>query len=146
MKDLLTIIETLADYAPLTKDPDLLTEYVRQALARKITEKYVTQDGRIPVVALAPELEQLLTESIHQSQQGTFLAVDPETAQRILNATEKMLGKFEMINMPPTILCSPLVRGHLRRFLEKFIPNVTALSHNEIDPKAKIYSLGTIGI
>ena len=146
VKDLLTIVETLADYAPLSKDPDLLTEYVRQSISRTITEKYITPDGSIPVVTLDPQLETLLTDSLNQTQQGTYLAVDPDVAQRVISSIEKVLEKFERISKQPTILCSPIIRGHLRRFLEKFVPNIAALSHNEIDPKAKIYSVGTIGI
>ena len=146
VKDLLTIVETLADYAPLSKDPDLLTEYVRQSISRTITEKYITPDGSIPVVTLDPQLETLLTDSLNQTQQGTYLAVDPDVAQKVISSIEKVLEKFERISKQPTILCSPIIRGHLRRFLEKFVPNIAALSHNEIDPKAKIYSVGTIGI
>ena len=146
VKDLLTIVETLADYAPHSKDPDLLTEYVRQAISRTITEKFLTADGSIPVVTLDAELEQQLTEALNQTQQGTYMAIDPRLAQQIISAVEKINEKFERINRPPTILCSPLIRGHLRRFLEKFLPSVATLSHNEIDPKAKIYSLGILGI
>jgi len=146
VKDLLTIVETLADYAPHSKDPDLLTEYVRQAISRTITEKFIAEDGSIPVVTLDSELEQELTEALNQTQQGTYLAIEPDLAQKIISNVEEVNEKFEKINRPPTILCSPIIRGHLRRFLEKFHPSVAALSHNEIDPKAKIYSLGTIGI
>ena len=146
VKDLLTIVETLADYAPLSKDPDLLTEYVRQSISRTITEKYITSDGSIPVVTLNPQLEKILTDSLNQTQQGTYLAIDPDVAQKVISSLEKVVDKFEKISRHPTILCSPIIRGHLRRFLEKFMPNITALSHNEIDPKAKIFSVGTIGI
>lgn len=146
IKDLLTIVETLADYAGMSKDPDLLTEYVRQGMSRNITSQFVTDEGSIPVVTLDPRLESLLIESLHQTQQGTYLAVDPKTAQKLLKSIENLVDRFEKINRRPTVLCSPVIRGHLRRFLEKFIPNVAALSHNEIDPVAKIYSLGTIGI
>jgi flagellar biosynthesis protein FlhA len=146
VKDLLTIVETLADYSHLSKDPDLLTEYVRQSLSRPITEKFLKEDGTIPVVTVDPKLERILADSLNQTQQGSYLAIDPDTARKLIGSVELMIEKFERINSPMTILCSPVIRGHLRRFLEKFVPDVAALSHNEVDPRAKILSLGTIGI
>ena len=146
IRDLLTVIETLADYAPLTRDPDVLTEYVRQSLARAITSQFLTEEGSIPLMTVDGKLEQKLTDSITQTDQGSYMALDPNMAQRIISATEKGLGKFTAVGARPVLLTSPIIRGHLKRFLDKFVPNVAVLSHNEIDTKARIYSLGVLGV
>ncbi len=146
IRDLLTIVETLADYAPLTRDPDVLTEYVRQSLARAITAQFLTEEGSIPLMTVDGKLEQKLTDSITQTDQGSYMALDPNMAQRIISATEKGLGKFTAVGARPVLLTSPIIRGHLKRFLDKFVPNVAVLSHNEIDTKARIYSLGVLGV
>jgi len=146
IRDLLSIVETLADYATLTKDPDVLTEYVRQALSRNITAQFMTEDGSIPLMTLDTRLEQQLTESVKHTEQGSYLAVDPDTAQKIISNTEKAVSRFNEVGARPVLLTTPLVRGHLKRFLDKFVAGISVLSHNEIDPKAKIYSLGTLGV
>jgi flagellar biosynthesis protein FlhA len=146
VRDLLTVVETLADYAPLTRDADVLTEYVRQSLSRAITAQFLTDEGSIPLMTVDTKLEQRLIDSITQTDQGSYMAVDPNLAQRMISATEKALSNFTTVGARPVLLTSPIVRGHLKRFLDKFVPNIAVLSHNEIDTKAKIYSLGVLGV
>ncbi|MBZ0272081.1 flagellar biosynthesis protein FlhA [bacterium] len=146
VRDLLTILETLADFAPVTKDPDVLTEYVRQALARTITDLHAGGDGTIALMTLESVLENRLTESVQSSQHGAFLSIEPDLAQRLLRALDSAGGKFNNIGTRPVLLTNPLIRGHLKRFLDKFMPSWAILSHNEIDAKAKIYSLGTVEV
>jgi flagellar biosynthesis protein FlhA len=146
IRDLLTIVETLADYAHLTKDPDVLTEYVRQSLGRAITARHMNDDGSIPLMTFDARLEQTLSEAINHTEQGSYLALDPSVAQRILTSIEKAIERFNEVGARPVFLTSPLVRGHFKRFIDKFVPGVNVLSHNEIDAKARIYSLGVLGV
>ena len=146
IRDLLTVMETLADYATLTRDPDVLTEYVRQALGRAITSQFINEEGSIPLTTIDARLEKTLTDAITHTEQGSYLAIDPGLAQKVISAVEKTIQRFNEVGARPILLTSPLVRGHLKRFLDKFIPGVAVLSHNEIDPKAKIYSIGTVGV
>jgi len=146
IRDLLTILETLADYAPLTKDPDTLTEYVRQKLARTITGMYQTPEGTIPLITLDPNVEKEITESIQQTPQGSFLTMEPKVAQRIMEVLSGNLEKFVPLNRQPVVLCSAHIRSHFKRLVERFIPNLVVLSYNEILKNVKIQSLGMVAI
>ncbi|MEJ2033102.1 MAG: flagellar biosynthesis protein FlhA, partial [Deltaproteobacteria bacterium] len=146
IRDLLTICETLADYGPRTKDPDVLTEYVRQKLARSILTAYVDEENNLPVLTLATMVEDLIRESIQKSEQGAHLALEPNVAQRLLEAVQALAEKMAADGHQPVILCSSLLRRHLRRLLERFLPQVAVLSHNELTSQVKIHSLGTIEV
>ena len=145
VRDLLTVCETLADYGGMTRDPDVLTEYVRQALSRAITGQFMTDDGSIPLMTLDAKLEKILSDGVQHTEQGSYLAIEPGLAQVIVTAVEKSISRFSEINARPVFLTSPLIRGHFKRFVDKFVPSIFVLSHNEIDPKARIYSIGTLG-
>ena len=121
-------------------------EYVRQALSRTITDMHVSNDGTLALMTLDSELEDKLTESVQSDGQTSYLNVDPDSAQKIIHSLEDASSKFNNVGLRPVLLTNPVVRGHLKRFLEKFTPLWVVLSHNEIDSKAKIYSLGTLGI
>ena len=144
IRDLLTIIETLADYAPLTKDPEVLTEYVRQKLARSILKQYETPEGVLPLVTLDQKLEDILREGIQKVDYGAYLSLDPSLAQRILVSINQALEKIVHLNYQPVILCSPTIRRHLKKLLDRFMPQVVIISHNELTPQSKIQSLGTV--
>jgi flagellar biosynthesis protein FlhA len=146
IRDLLTICETLADYGPKSKDTDILTEYVRQKLARSILTFYVDQDNTLPVLTLATKVEDLLRESIQKGEQGAHLALEPNLAQRLLEAIQEQAERVAAEGHQPVILCSPPVRRHLRRLLERFLPQVMVLSHGELTSQVKINSLGTIEV
>lgn len=146
IRDMLTIVETMADYASLTRDPDVLTEYVRQSLGRAISTHYMNDEGSIPLMTLDSRLERTLSESVTHTEQGSYLAMEPELAQKIISAMEKSIERFNENGVRPVFLTSPLIRGHLKRFIDKFVAGIALLSHNEIDPKAKIYSLGVLGV
>jgi flagellar biosynthesis protein FlhA len=145
VRDLHTIMETLADMGPVTKDPDLLTEYVRQSMARTITRQYQTPDGTLPLVSLAQTLEDQLANAIQTTQQGTYLGLDPEMAQTIIQNIEGQLERFSVLNYQPILLCSPLIRPHVKKLTERFIPSLVVLSHNEISNDVRIESLGLVG-
>ncbi|MEM3112631.1 MAG: flagellar biosynthesis protein FlhA [Candidatus Anstonellales archaeon] len=144
IRDLLTIVETLADYAPMTKDPEILTEYVRQRLARSIVKQYETSEGILPVIALDPTIEDLLREKIQKGDYGVFVSLDPNLVQKILTGIHDVLERCSHLNCTPVLLCSPVIRRHLRKLLERFFPHLPVLSHNELISQTKIQSFGTV--
>lgn len=144
IRDLLTIVETLADYAPVTKDPDILTEYVRQKLARSIVKQYETPEGVLPLITLDQRMEDMLREKIQKGEHGTNLSLEPSLAQKILTGIQQVLERMGPIDYQPVILCSPILRRHLKRLLDRFFPQIAVLSHSELTPQAKIQSLGTV--
>jgi flagellar biosynthesis protein FlhA len=139
IRDLLTILETLADNAPHTKDPDGLTEYVRQALCRTITATYRTPEGTLTLMTLDPQIERIVRESV---QEG--LALDPQTAQRIIAGVQRAVETFSHHGLLPVVLASPGVRRHVRQLVSRYLPQIAVLSHNEIADGVKIHSLGAI--
>ncbi|MEW6266651.1 MAG: flagellar biosynthesis protein FlhA [Thermodesulfobacteriota bacterium] len=145
IRDLQTILETLADRAAMTKDTDLLTEFVRQKLARSIVRQHETPEGQLPLLTLSSEIEDLLSKSITDTDRGSFLSLDPELGQRILDALNKTVEKVTRLNYQPILLCSPVVRRHLRKLTERFIPNLVILSHNELTPTVNLKVLGEAG-
>jgi flagellar biosynthesis protein FlhA len=144
IRDLLTIVETMADYAPMTKDPDVLTEYVRQRLARSIVKQYETPEGVLPLITLDQKMEDILRDKIQKGEYGINLTIDPNQAQKILMSIHQTIDQTSHLNYQPVILCSPILRRHLKRLLDRFLPQVVVLSHNELTPQTKIQSLGTV--
>jgi flagellar biosynthesis protein FlhA len=146
IRDLLTILETIADSLSVTKDPEVLTEYVRQRLARSIVKQFETPEGVLPLITIDQKIEDLLREGIQRSDHGSFLALEPSLAQKILANINQTLEKVAHLNVPPVILCSPTIRRHLKKLLDRFLPQVVVLSHNELTTQAKIQSLGTVNL
>ena len=146
IRNMITILETLADFAPATKNVDLLTEYVRQALSRHITKQYVSEDGTLYLLTLDPRVEDLLTNAIQHAERESFLSLDPSIAQKIIKNIEIKIKKFTETQTHPIVLCSPPVRIHLKRLVERFVTNLVILSHSDIDTKTKIKSLGVVNI
>lgn len=144
IRDMHSILETLADMAQYTKLPDMLTEHVREALARSISRQYQTDDGVIPVMTLDQQIENQIAESIQDTGQGSYLGIDPQVAQAIISTIETGIEAFSMFNYSPLILCAPNIRPHLKKLTERSIPNLVILAHNEITPDIRIDSLGTI--
>jgi len=146
IRDLLTICETLADFAPTTKDPELLTEYVRQKLARSITAPHLDENGVLNVLTLAPRVEDLIRESIQQTDQGSYINLEPNLAQHLIEQVQQAAENVAGAGYQPIILTSPVVRRHLRKLLARFLPHVLVLSHNEVSAQTKVRSLGAIEI
>jgi len=144
IRDLLLIMETLADWAPISKDLDLLTEYVRQALARTISKMHQTRDGILPVITLDHSVESVLSAANQQSEQSSHFALDPVTAQKIVNKLARLLEKSSSLNYQPVIVCSAQIRCHFKKLVDQFIPNIPVLSYNEILSTVEIQSLGTL--
>lgn len=146
IRDMLTIVEALADYAPLTKDPDLLTEYVRQRLARAIVNQHVPDNGVLSVLTLEQEVEDVLLGSVQHTEHGSYLSVDPKVASSIMNSVNKETERFMAKGFQPVILCSPQLRRHFRRMVERFAPSLMVLSHNELSDNVQFKALGKVGL
>ena len=146
IKQMITILETLAEYGTYTKDPDILTEYVRHALARSISQQYVGIDGKMRVLTLDPRVEEFLVSCIKKTEHTSYLAVEPGKAQTILTALAKEAERLINSGEPPLILCSPQIRGHLKKFSERQVPNLLILSYNEIAPEIELESQGVISL
>ncbi|MFC1560082.1 flagellar biosynthesis protein FlhA [Candidatus Margulisiibacteriota bacterium] len=146
IRDLSTILERLADYAHLSRDINVLAEYVRQSLARQICETYTDKEGTITVVTIDPSLEETMIGAIHQSEYGSFLALDPNMGERVLIQIGAQVQNFRRMKLFSVILCSPRLRPHLKRFIERSYPDVAVLSYNEIVPQAKVQSIGMISL
>jgi flagellar biosynthesis protein FlhA len=139
IRDLLTIVETLADHAPGSKDTDELTEHVRQALARTITSSYRGAEGLIPVMTFDPQIERMIRERV---QEG--ISIEPQAAQRIMTAVQRSIENFTKRGVLPVFLTGVAVRRHLRQLIGHYMPQVAVLSHNEIPDGVNVQSLGII--
>lgn len=146
IRDLLTIFETLADEAPRTKDVEVLTESVRRGMARAITSKYTTDQGNIPVMTLHPVIEELIANSLLQTEQGVQLVMDPTTAHRLINEIARSVENHPEIAGQPILLTSPTSRRHLYKLTSRFIPQLVVLSHNELTSDADVQSVALVEI
>ncbi len=144
IRDLVTIAETLANYARLSRDPELLTEYVRQALARQITAQYQGEDGRVHVVTLGPRLEQALSAAIQQTDLGSNIIMEPARVQRVVQATARETERLAMAGYSSVVLCSSRVRKPFRKLTERLLPSLTILSYSELSPAIDIQSIGMV--
>jgi flagellar biosynthesis protein FlhA len=146
IRDLRTILETLADYAALTKDPDVLTEFVRQSLGRFIVDQFKMDEETLYLVTIDREVEDLVAEGIQPSDQGSYLAIEPAAAQQIIASIRTLVDRFGMYGAQPVVLASPSIRRHVKKLIERFVPHVAVLSHNEIPQNVKIQSLGVVSV
>ncbi len=146
IRDLLTIVETLSDYGHAIKDPDQLTEYVRSRMGRTIVKPYLSPGGSLPIFNLAPKVEGIIQESLRKTEHGTFLAMEPAMAQKIIQSIKKAMDKALSAEGQPVLLTSPMSRPHLSQLLMRFIPTLPVVSQAEIPGEIKLQSLATIGI
>ena len=147
VRDLLTIVETLADYAPMGKDPDLLTEYVRQKIAKGMLAPYVLlPDRTLQVITLDRGLEELLTKNIKHTEHGSYLAVDPQVVEQIIQAVSREVEKQVAMDVQPLVMCSPVLRRHLRKLIENALPSVFVISHAEIVDDINLQAGGKVKI
>ena len=146
VRDLETIIETLGDYAGRTKDLDVLTEYVRNALARTICKQNVDEQDRIWCLTLDPALEDLVNGHIERSERGMTNTMPPQTAQQIVQRIAGKAQELTQSGRPAVVLCNPAVRQALRRMLEAGLPHVAVLSFNEIVPDVTVEAVAMVGM
>lgn len=144
IRDMVTIMETLADYSPMTHDVDMLTEYVRQALGRAISQRFF--NGNSNVITIDPKVEQMIMDSIQKTEFGSYLALDPSVSNTIINNVSKNVQRLLQLGSQPIVLASPVVRLYFKRLTENVIPGLVVLSYNEIDPGVEIQSVGTVTV
>lgn len=144
VRDLRTILETLAEYGVVLKDAESLTEMVRQSLFRTITESIKGERGDIPLFTLDRGIEESIAQNIIQTDSGNQLSLDPKVTQTILASLNEKIEEATNMGEKMVVLCSPVIRSHFKRLTEKFIPNLIVISHNELSPDANIRSLGTV--
>jgi len=146
IRDLLTIVETMADCAEMTKDPEILTEYVRHKLARSIIQPHLDKNGTLNLITLDPSVEDILTAGIQKTEHGSYLSVDPKTADRILSLAKKEAEKAMAMDLQAILLTSPTLRRHVKRMTEHFIPSLMVLSKSELTGEIGVKSIGKVQI
>ncbi|WP_054706727.1 flagellar biosynthesis protein FlhA [Bacillus sp. JCM 19041] len=144
IRNLPVIFETLADYGPLTKDMNVVTEYVRQALARQITEQLTQGSKELYVLTLAGGTEKKIADAIGQNESGSFLALSPNDSQMILQNAANETAKMGELGRQAVILCSPAIRMYMRQLIERYLPHVPVISYNELDPDIEVQSVGVV--
>ncbi|MGD2097748.1 MAG: flagellar biosynthesis protein FlhA [Desulfobacterales bacterium] len=144
IRDLLAICETLADWAPVTKDLDILTEHVRHALARTITKMHLTAEGTIGAITLGNSLETAISGALQQTEHGVFLSLDPKMAQQMMNNLAVSLEKLSSLDYQPVVMCSSQIRHYVKQLVDRFMPRVTVLSYDEILSNVEIQSLDVL--
>jgi len=144
IRDLLTIFETLADEGTRIKDTDVLTEQVRKALARSISHRLKDEDEKIQVINLGAQVEDMITQSLLQTEQGIQLAMDPVYGQALVNAIAEKIENHPEIAGQPILLTSPMSRRHIFKLINRFIPQLCVLSHSEVSPEISVEAVGTV--
>ncbi len=144
IRDLLTIMETLADYAPATRDTDILTEYVRQSLKRAISTKYFPSNETNSVVTLDPKVEQEIMGSVKQTENGAFLNLDPNRSRAIIDSVGREVQKLENLGKNPIVITSPIVRMYFKRLTEDYYRDLVVVSYNEVETNVELQSVGMV--
>jgi len=147
IRDLLTIVETLADCAPMTKDPELLTEYVRHKLSRSFISPYIDTDGLLKLITMNQDVEDLLHKGVQQTEHGgSYLSIDPKIADSIIASIKDQAEKAMAKNIQPILVTSPTVRRHLKKMVEYFIPSLMVLSQSELVSDIGLQSIGEVSL
>ncbi|MFQ3543315.1 flagellar biosynthesis protein FlhA [Halobacillus rhizosphaerae] len=146
VKNLPVIFETLADFGRMTNDTDLLAEYSRQALAAQITSQYRSADDSVKVITVSGRVEKILADHIQQTEHGSYLALDPDSQQTIINAVAEQAEQMSLQEETAILLCSPAVRMYLKQLLDRFLPLVVVLSYNELEPSVEVQSVGVVNV
>ncbi|MFO1445924.1 flagellar biosynthesis protein FlhA [Bacillus sp. Bva_UNVM-123] len=146
VRNLPIIFETLADFGKVTSDTDLLTEYVRQALARQITNQFSQSGDSLKVVTLSGKVEKLIADGIQQTEHGNYLSIDPGASQEILESIASQVEQLSLIEQTPIVLCSPAVRMYVRQLTERYFPQIPILSYNELEANVEVQSVGVVNI
>ncbi len=147
IRDLGSILETLAEYAQRIQDPDLLTDLVRERLGRTVTRPYVDAEGGLRVIHLDPNVEEQLRGGVQRTEGGSFLAVDAGVLDRLVRGIENGVGATASADgKPPVLLTSQTLRAPLRGLLARVVPRLAVLSHNELPPDVKVIAAGRVGL
>ena len=143
IRDLVTVLEAIADSCGTIKDPDIITEYVRQKMARSILKPYLT-DGVLNIMLMEKSLEEKVIARLQASDDGGILALDLGFGQKLVEKIGEESRKAMLKSIQPILLVHPIIRGKLRRFLERHIQGITVISHNEIPPQIRVQSVGIV--
>lgn len=146
IRNLPIIFETMADFGRMTTDTDLLTEYVRQALARQITTQFVVGQNSLKVLTLSGRVEKMIAEGIQQTDHGNYLSIDPDDSQNILQSVANKLEEHALLDQTPVLLCSPAVRMYMRQLTERYFPHLPVLSYNELEANVEVQSIGVVNV
>ena len=146
IRNLPVIFETLADFGKVTSDSDVLAEYVRQALARQITNQYLQSNESLKVVTLSGKVEKTIADGVQQTEHGNYLAIDPIVSQNILESIAKQVEQVSIMEQTPIILCSPAVRMYVRQLTERYFPQIPILSYNELETNVEVQSVGVVNV
>ena len=144
IRDLVTIFETLADHAAVTRDTDVLTEYVRQSLKRAISGKFFVTNETTSVVTLDPKTEQEIMGSVKQTEQGAYLTLQPEKTKKILKSVEEQVGKLESMGKNPIVITSPIVRAYFKKLTQDYFRDLVVISYNEVESNVELQSVGMV--
>jgi len=146
IRDLISIFETLADYAPTTRDTDVLTEYSRQSLKRAISSKYFPSNETTSVVTLDPKIEQEIMGSVKQTEQGAYLTLDPDRTKGIINSVQEEVAKLENLGKNPIVITSPIVRMYFKKLTTEYFRDLIVISYNEIESNVELQSVGMVTV
>ncbi|WP_137789652.1 flagellar biosynthesis protein FlhA [Bacillus sp. E(2018)] len=146
IRNLAVIFETLADFAKMTKDTDLLTEYVRQGLSRQISKSYTNENEPLHVITLGGSVEKKIADAVQQTEHGNYLSLDPQDSQVIFDSITSELESGRSFDQSVVLLCSPAVRMYVRQLIERYLPDVAVLSYNELEPELEVKSVGVVNI
>lgn len=146
IRDLITIFETLADFASTTRDTDVLTEYARQSLKRAISNKYFLDNETTSVVTLDPKIEQDIMGSVKQTEQGAYLTLDPEKTQGIISSVGEEVAKLENLGKNPIVITSPIVRMYFKKLTSDYYKDLIVISYNEIESNVELQSVGMVTV
>ncbi|MBQ1192891.1 MAG: flagellar biosynthesis protein FlhA [Lachnospiraceae bacterium] len=144
IRDLVTIMENLADHAAVTRDTDILTEYVRQSLKRAISSKFFAANETTSVVTLDPQIEQEIMSSVKQTEQGSFISLEPAKTQKIINSVKQEAEKLENMGKVPIVVTSPIVRTYFKKLTEDYFKDLIVISYNEIETNIELQSVGMV--
>ena len=144
IRDLVTILETLADHAAVTRDPDILTEYARQGLKRAISSKYFPVGEVTNVVTVDPAIEQEIMNSVKNTEQGSYLSLDPERSKKIIESLGNELKKLEDMGKNPIVITSPIVRMYFRNLAKDYYKDIIVISYNEVESNVELQSVGMV--
>ncbi|MBX0356429.1 flagellar biosynthesis protein FlhA [Halobacillus sp. Nhm2S1] len=146
VKNLPVIFETLADFAKMTNDTELLAEYARQSLSAQITNQYKKDNQLVKVITVSGKVEKIIADHIQQTEHGSYLALDPESQQTIISAIAEQVEQMSLQEETAILLCSPAVRMYVKQLLDRFLPQVVVLSYNELDPTVEVQSVGVVNV
>ncbi len=146
IRDLVTILEALGDASLVSKDIDHLTEAVRSALGRSITARLLDENDELPLITFSREIEEQLIHAVQPGDrgQGTQFLVEPSLVKKLVPSANRVVEQLTEEGISPVLLVTPMIRHHVKRLLDRFLPQLVVLSHNEIQPTLRVRSVGTI--